>query len=98
MVEYLAHRSGNKFVRINNHEHTDLQEYLGSYASDDDGKLRFKEGVLVDALRLPTFPFLLCNLGLHFSSFNVPSITCAFVGMPFDLEEAHDNCIISNAL
>ncbi|KIW88587.1 uncharacterized protein Z519_10633 [Cladophialophora bantiana CBS 173.52] len=52
MVEYLAKLSGNKFVRINNHEHTDLQEYLGSYTSDTDGKLVFREGVLVDALRL----------------------------------------------
>jgi midasin len=52
MVEHLAKLSGNKFVRINNHEHTDLQEYLGSYASDNDGKLAFREGVLVEALRL----------------------------------------------
>ncbi|OAP57631.1 hypothetical protein AYL99_08369 [Fonsecaea erecta] len=52
MVEYLAKLSGNKFVRINNHEHTDLQEYLGSYMSDTDGRLVFREGVLVDALRL----------------------------------------------
>ncbi|OAG39541.1 hypothetical protein AYO21_06185 [Fonsecaea monophora] len=52
MVEYLAKLSGNKFVRINNHEHTDLQEYLGSYMSDTDGKLVFQEGVLVNALRL----------------------------------------------
>jgi midasin len=51
MIEYLAKRSGNKFVRINNHEHTDLQEYLGSYISGTDGKLRFQEGVLVRALR-----------------------------------------------
>ncbi|GAB7337543.1 hypothetical protein MBLNU457_g2860t2 [Dothideomycetes sp. NU457] len=51
MVEYLAKRSGNKFVRINNHEHTDLQEYLGSYISGSDGKLYFQEGVLVKALR-----------------------------------------------
>jgi midasin len=51
MIEYLAKRSGNKFVRINNHEHTDLQEYLGSYISGTDGKLRFQEGVLVQALR-----------------------------------------------
>ncbi|KAK5030524.1 AAA ATPase midasin [Exophiala sideris] len=51
MVEYLAKLSGNKFVRINNHEHTDLQEYLGSYVSDADGKLQYREGVLVDALR-----------------------------------------------
>ncbi|KIX05872.1 uncharacterized protein Z518_03845 [Rhinocladiella mackenziei CBS 650.93] len=51
MVEYLAALSGNKFVRINNHEHTDLQEYLGSYVSDSDGRLQYQEGVLLDALR-----------------------------------------------
>ena len=51
MVEYLARLSGHKFVRINNHEHTDLQEYLGSYASDEEGRLRYQEGVLVRALR-----------------------------------------------
>ncbi|KAF2875171.1 hypothetical protein BDV95DRAFT_603934 [Massariosphaeria phaeospora] len=51
MIEYLAKRSGNKFVRINNHEHTDLQEYLGSYVSGVDGKLTFQEGILVQALR-----------------------------------------------
>ncbi|KAJ5172825.1 Midasin [Penicillium capsulatum] len=51
MIEYLAKVSGNKFVRINNHEHTDLQEYLGSYVSSDDGSLRYQEGVLVEALR-----------------------------------------------
>ncbi|KAF2456546.1 hypothetical protein BDY21DRAFT_53522 [Lineolata rhizophorae] len=51
MIEYLAKVSGNKFVRINNHEHTDLQEYLGSYVSGTDGKLRFQEGILVQALR-----------------------------------------------
>jgi midasin len=51
MIEYLAKRSGNTFVRINNHEHTDLQEYLGSYVSGADGKLSFQEGILVRALR-----------------------------------------------
>lgn len=51
MIEYLAKVSGNKFVRINNHEHTDLQEYLGSYVSGDDGALRYQEGILVEALR-----------------------------------------------
>ncbi|KAJ5113719.1 hypothetical protein N7456_002253 [Penicillium angulare] len=51
LIEYLAKVSGNKFVRINNHEHTDLQEYLGSYISSDDGSLRYQEGVLVEALR-----------------------------------------------
>ncbi|KAK4668735.1 AAA ATPase midasin [Podospora pseudoanserina] len=51
MIEYLANYTGNKFVRINNHEHTDLQEYLGTYVSDSEGKLRFQEGLLVQAMR-----------------------------------------------
>ena len=51
MIEYLARISGNKFVRINNHEHTDLQEYLGTYISGPDGRLQYQEGVLVQALR-----------------------------------------------
>ena len=51
MIEYLARISGNKFVRINNHEHTDLQEYLGTYVSSPDGRLEYQEGVLVHALR-----------------------------------------------
>ncbi|MDA4132258.1 MAG: AAA family ATPase, partial [Thaumarchaeota archaeon] len=51
MIEYLANYSGNKFVRINNHEHTDLQEYLGTYVSGSDGKLKFQEGLLVQAMR-----------------------------------------------
>lgn len=51
MIEYLANITGHKFVRINNHEHTDLQEYLGTYVSDSSGKMVFKEGVLVEAIR-----------------------------------------------
>jgi midasin len=51
MIEYLAKRTGHKFTRINNHEHTDLQEYLGTYVSGTDGRLHFEEGVLVKALR-----------------------------------------------
>ncbi|CAK7897218.1 midasin [[Candida] anglica] len=51
MINYLANITGHQFVRINNHEHTDLQEYLGTYMSDSTGKLVFKEGVLVEALR-----------------------------------------------
>ncbi|KAG1851990.1 hypothetical protein C8R48DRAFT_836267 [Suillus tomentosus] len=51
-VEYLARRTGHNFIRINNHEHTDVQEYLGSYVSDPaTGKLVFKDGLLVHALR-----------------------------------------------
>ena len=51
MVEYLAKLSGNRFVRINNHEHTDLQEYMGTYVSDSEGRLQYQEGILVRALR-----------------------------------------------
>ncbi|XP_075981449.1 midasin [Anticarsia gemmatalis] len=51
LVTYIAKASGNYCVRINNHEHTDLQEYIGSYASDSTGKLVFKEGILVEAMR-----------------------------------------------
>ena len=51
MIEYLARISGNKFVRINNHEHTDLQEYFGSYVSGVDGRIQYQEGILVQALK-----------------------------------------------
>ncbi|KAF3915424.1 Midasin [Arthrobotrys entomopaga] len=51
MIKFLANRTGHKFVRINNHEHTDLQEYLGSYVSDASGSLKFQEGALVQAMR-----------------------------------------------
>lgn len=51
LVQYLATITGHEFVRINNHEHTDLQEYLGSYITDSSGKLVFHEGALVKAIR-----------------------------------------------
>jgi midasin len=51
MIEYLAASTGHGWVRINNHAHTDVQEYLGAYASDRFGKLVFCEGPLVKALR-----------------------------------------------
>ncbi|XP_068146092.1 LOW QUALITY PROTEIN: midasin [Drosophila tropicalis] len=51
LIDYVARRSGNRCLRINNHEHTDLQEYIGTYAADLNGKLTFKEGVLVQAMR-----------------------------------------------
>ncbi|XP_044268494.1 midasin [Tribolium madens] len=51
LIAYLAKSSGNKCVRINNHEHTDLQEYIGSYVADCEGKLVFREGLLVEAMR-----------------------------------------------
>ena len=43
MVEYLSKRTGHKFVRVNNHEHTDLQEYIGTYQSNSEGRLVFQE-------------------------------------------------------
>ncbi|CAH6790218.1 midasin [Phodopus roborovskii] len=51
LIRWLAAATGNHCVRINNHEHTDIQEYIGCYTSDTSGKLVFKEGVLIDAMR-----------------------------------------------
>ncbi|XP_070589310.1 midasin [Erythrolamprus reginae] len=51
LIRWLAAASGNHCVRINNHEHTDIQEYIGCYTSDTSGKLIFKEGVLIDAMQ-----------------------------------------------
>jgi len=51
LVEYLAARTGHRCVRINNHEHTDIQEYIGSYVSSSTGALVFREGILVEALK-----------------------------------------------
>lgn len=51
LITYLAKSSGNKCVRINNHEHTDLQEYVGSYVADSSGRLVFRDGLLVQAMR-----------------------------------------------
>ncbi|XP_043542624.1 midasin isoform X1 [Chiloscyllium plagiosum] len=51
LICWLAAATGNHCVRINNHEHTDIQEYIGCYASDETGKLVFKEGVLINAMR-----------------------------------------------
>uniref|UniRef100_A0A663DVI4 Midasin n=1 Tax=Aquila chrysaetos chrysaetos TaxID=223781 RepID=A0A663DVI4_AQUCH len=51
LIRWLAAATGNHCVRINNHEHTDIQEYIGCYTSDPSGKLVFKEGILIDAMR-----------------------------------------------
>jgi midasin len=52
LVEYLAARTGHACVRINNHEHTDVAEYIGQYTADPQtGRLRFVDGLLVRALR-----------------------------------------------
>lgn len=51
LVSYLAEQTGNKLVRINNHEHTELSEYIGRYVATEDGSLLFSEGPLVRAAR-----------------------------------------------
>eukprot|EP00762_Andalucia_godoyi_P001029 ANDGO_02023.mRNA.1 Midasin len=52
LVEYLAGRLGQRVIRINNHEHTDLAEYVGTYLPNEKtGRLEFREGLLVQALR-----------------------------------------------
>ena len=45
LIQYLAKKVGQKCVRINNHEHTDLQEYVGMYTADANGQLVFQEGI-----------------------------------------------------
>lgn len=51
LVEYVGMRCGHKVVRINNHEHTDVQEYIGGFTPDSNGFLSFHDGILVSALR-----------------------------------------------
>lgn len=51
LITYIAKASGNFCVRINNHEHTDLQEYIGGYSTDANGKLVFIEGILPEAMK-----------------------------------------------
>jgi midasin len=51
MIEYLAARTGHRCIRINNHEHTDTQEYIGGYTTTSEGLLEFRDGLLVEALR-----------------------------------------------
>ncbi|XP_037520220.1 midasin [Rhipicephalus sanguineus] len=52
LVRWLAARTGHICVRVNNHEHTDLEEYLGSYGAEaGTGRLTYREGILVEAMR-----------------------------------------------
>ena len=50
LVKFLAEATGNTCVRINNHEHTDLSEYVGQYQFVGS-KLVFKDGPLTQAMR-----------------------------------------------
>jgi midasin len=47
----LAELTGNTVIRINNHHHTDIDEYIGTYMPDEKGRLVFVEGLLVKALK-----------------------------------------------
>ncbi len=51
LIKWLANATGNVLIRINNHDHTDLQEYVGSYVVEPDGRLVFKEDLLAKAMR-----------------------------------------------
>jgi midasin len=60
LIKWLSQATGNVLIRINNHDHTDLQEYIGNYViehsvneqgDEDSSKLVFKEGLLVKAMR-----------------------------------------------
>ena len=51
IVKYLADITGHKFVRINNHEHTDMSEYIGGYSTTESGKFEFVDGALVRAIK-----------------------------------------------
>lgn len=52
LIHWLAAATGNQCVRINNHEHTDLSEYLGTYTcSSQTGQLKFEDGPLIKAMR-----------------------------------------------
>lgn len=57
LIQYLAKQVGQKCVRINNHQHTDLQDYIGMYTADSNGQLVFQEGALVVNLAI-----LSCNM------------------------------------
>ena len=51
MVLHMARSTGRRCIRINNHEHTEIGEYLGSYVTGEDGGLVFQYGALVEAVR-----------------------------------------------
>ena len=52
LIKHIASAAGYKCIRINNHANTDVQEYTGTYSTDQHGKIRFHEGPLVQALRM----------------------------------------------
>ena len=51
LVQFLAEATHHRFIRINNHESTDIQQYLGHYVSSESGGLRYVDGLLLSAVR-----------------------------------------------
>ena len=51
LIHYLAKILGQNVWRINNHEHTDIQEYLGAYCTSKSGELIFEDGILIKAMK-----------------------------------------------
>ncbi|KAL0244720.1 hypothetical protein GEMRC1_008802 [Eukaryota sp. GEM-RC1] len=52
LIYHLAKLTGNHVSRVNNHLHTDLSEYIGTYCTTESGsEFFFNDGLLVSALR-----------------------------------------------
>ncbi|SBT44952.1 dynein-related AAA-type ATPase, putative [Plasmodium ovale wallikeri] len=52
LVKFFADITGHKFIRINNHMNTDMNEYYGQFVNDQSsGNLVFEEGAFVKAVR-----------------------------------------------
>lgn len=51
LVEFAAAKLGQRCLRVNNHEHTDVSEYIGRYAPAPDGTIEWRDGALSSALR-----------------------------------------------
>jgi midasin len=58
LVTHLAAATGHPCVRINNHDQTDLADYLGTYRSGPSGRLEFCEGPLLTAARAGSWVLL----------------------------------------
>ena len=84
LIQWLAKASGNLCVRINNHEHTDIQEYLGCYTSDENGKLVFKEGrgLIICSLSCLSCLVLFCPVLSCFHFFSIHLNFLFFFSLP----------------
>ncbi|VTZ66448.1 dynein-related AAA-type ATPase, putative [Plasmodium chabaudi chabaudi] len=52
LVKFFADITGHKFIRINNHMNTDINEYYGQFVNDKNSdSLIFEEGAFVKAVR-----------------------------------------------